>query len=30
MKHDDREIACQLLYQRGARELAAPRLRIFG
>jgi UDP-N-acetylmuramoyl-L-alanyl-D-glutamate--2,6-diaminopimelate ligase len=27
--HDDREVACQWLYERGAEELGQPRLRIF-
>jgi UDP-N-acetylmuramoyl-L-alanyl-D-glutamate--2,6-diaminopimelate ligase len=30
LAHDDREIACQWLYDRGAKELAGPRLRIVG
>jgi UDP-N-acetylmuramoyl-L-alanyl-D-glutamate--2,6-diaminopimelate ligase len=28
--HDDREVACQWLYERGAEDLDGPRLRIFG
>jgi UDP-N-acetylmuramoyl-L-alanyl-D-glutamate--2,6-diaminopimelate ligase len=30
LPHDDREVACQWLYERGAEELARPRLRIVG
>ncbi len=29
LAHDDREIACQWLYERGAEELSRPQLRIF-